>query len=266
MNVVVLMKQVPDTWAEKKLNPGDMTLDRAAVDAVMNEMDEYAVEEALKLTEQHGGQVTVLTMGPPRAGEAIRKALSMGAHQAVHVVDDALAGSDAAGTSLALSRALERARDRIGGYDLVIAGSEASDGQTSMVPAMLAERLGLPQLTFARKVEVDPGAGIARIQRLTDDGYQVVEAATPAVVSVVEKINEPRYPSFKGIMAAKKKAVETLSIADLGLDAAEVGLSAAWTRVESFADRPPRTAGSVVTDSGDGGVKLAEFLAGRKFL
>jgi len=262
MDVVVLMKQVPDTWAEKRLDPGDKTLDRDGVDAVMNEMDEYAVEEALKLTERHGGEVTVLTMGPAKAGEAIRRALSMGAHQALHVVDDALAGSDAAGTSLALARALERA----GGYDLVIAGSEASDGQTSMVPAMLAERLGLPQLTFARKVEVDPGAGVVRIERLTDDGYQVVEAATPAVVSVVEKINEPRYPSFKGIMAAKKKPVQTLSIADLGLDAAEVGLVAAWTRVESFADRPPRTSGTVVTDSGDGGAQFAEFLASRKFL
>jgi len=262
MNIVVLVKQVPDTWADKKLDPGDKTLDRDAVDAVVNEMDEFAVEEALRLAEAHGGEVTVVSMGPERATEAIRKALSMGAHKAIHVVDDALAGSDAAGTSLVLARALERA----GAFDLVIAGCEASDGQTSMVPAMLAERLGLPQVTFARKVEADPGAGVVRIQRLTDDGYQVVQAATPAVVSVVEKINEPRYPSFKGIMAAKKKPVESVSVADLGVDPAEVGLAAAWTRVESFADRPPRTAGTVVTDDGDGGVRLAEFLATRKFL
>jgi electron transfer flavoprotein beta subunit len=262
MHVVVLIKQVPDTWAEKKLNPDDKTLDRDAVDAVMNEMDEYAVEEALRLTEQHGGEVTVLTMGPPKAADTIRKALSMGAHRAVHVTDDALAGSDAPATSLALARAVERA----GAFDLLVAGCEASDAQTSTVPAMLAERLGLPQLTFARKVEADPDTGMVRIQRLTDDGYQVVEAAMPAVVSVVEKINEPRYPSFKGIMAAKKKPVESLSVADLGLDATEVGLTASWTRVESFADRPPRAAGTVVTDEGDGGVQLAEFLASRKFL
>lgn len=194
MNIVVLVKQVPDTWAEKRLDPSDKTLDRAAVDAVVNEMDEFAIEEALRLSEAHGGEVTVVSMGPEKASESIRKALSMGAGKAIHVVDEALKGSDAAGTSLVLAKALERAGD----VDLVIAGSEASDGQTSMVPAMLAERLGLPQLTFAKQVEVDPGAGVVRIQRLTDDGYEVVEAATPAVVSVVEKINEPRYPSFKG--------------------------------------------------------------------
>jgi electron transfer flavoprotein beta subunit len=262
MNVVVLVKQVPDTWSEKKLNPADYTLDRDAVDAVMNEMDEYAVEEALRLTEAHGGEVTVVSMGPAKAVDAIRKALQMGAHKAVHVVDDALKGTDAAGTSLVLAKAL----DRIGGYDLIVAGSEASDGQTSMVPAMLAERLGLPQLTFAKKVDADPAAGTVRIERLTDDGYQVVEAAMPAVVSVVEKINEPRYPSFKGIMAAKKKPVETVSTADLGIDAAAVGLRAAWTKVDSFTDRPARTAGTVVTDEGDGGVKLVEFLASQKFL
>jgi electron transfer flavoprotein beta subunit len=262
MNIVVLVKQVPDTWADKRLDPVDKTLDRDAVDAVVNEMDEYAVEEALRLTEAHGGEVTVLSMGPPKASEAIRKALSMGAHRAIHVVDDALAGSDATATSLALAKALGRA----GEWDLVVAGSEASDGQTSMVPAMLAERLGLPQLTFAKQVAADPGAGVVRIHRLTDDGYQVVEAAMPAVVSVVEKINEPRYPSFKGIMAAKKKPVDSVSVAELGVDPAEVGLTGALTRVESFADRPPRTAGTVVTDEGDGGVRLAEFLAARKFL
>jgi electron transfer flavoprotein beta subunit len=261
MHIVVLVKQVPDTWSEKRLNP-DGTLDRESVDAVINEMDEYAVEEALRLIEAHGGEVTVVSMGPDKAVEAIRKALQMGADKGVHVVDDALKGSDAPATSLVLARALER----LGAYDLVVAGSEASDGQTSLVPAMLAERLGLPQLTFARKVEVEPGGRTVRVERLTDEGYQVVEASLPAVVSVVEKINQPRYPSFKGIMAAKKKPVESLSIADLGLDKAEVGLDAAWTRVDSFNDRPPRTAGTVVTDEGDGGVKLVEFLAARKFV
>jgi electron transfer flavoprotein beta subunit len=262
MKIVVLVKQVPDTWSEKRLNPTDGTLDREGVDAVVNEMDEYAIEEALRLAEVHGGEVTVVSMGPEKAAEAIRKALQMGADRGLHVVDDALKGSDAPATSLVLARALER----VGDYDLVVAGSEASDGQTSMVPAMLAERLGLPQLTFARKVEADPGEGTVRIERLTDDGYWVVEARLPAVVSVVEKINEPRYPSFKGIMAAKKKPVDSVSVADLELDKSDVGLDAAWTRVESFTDRPPRTAGTVVTDEGDGGVKLVEFLASRKFV
>jgi electron transfer flavoprotein beta subunit len=264
MNIVVCVKQVPDTWSEKKLDPSDSTLDRAATDPVMNEMDEYAVEEALKLAEAHGGEVTVLCMGPDAATETVRKALSMGADKAVHVVDDALHGSDAVATSLALAKALER----IGSYDLVILGSESSDARMSVVPAMLAERLGLPQLTFAKDVTVDGSA--VKIKRLTDEGYQVVEASLPAVVSVVEKINEPRYPSFKGIMAAKKKPVDSVSLADLGIDAGEVGLAGAWTTVASFEAAPPRQAGTVV--SGDGGDadqladKLVEFLATKKFI
>jgi len=259
MDVVVCVKQVPDTWAEKKLNPASQTLDRSG-DNILNEMDEFAIEAALQLVEAHGGSTTVLCMGPDAATDAIRKALSMGVDQAVHVVDDALAGSDSVGTSLALAKAIER----IGTYDLIIAGSESSDSRTSVVPAMLAERLGLPQLTFVNKIEVD-GASV-KVQRLTDDGYQVVAAATPAVVSVVEKMNEPRYPSFKGIMAAKKKPVDSVGIADLGLDAGQVGLAGAWTAVADAANRPPRSAGTVVEDDGNGGVALVEFLAGQKFV
>jgi electron transfer flavoprotein beta subunit len=262
MNIVVCVKQVPDTWAEKKLEPGSKTLDRDAADAILNEMDEFAIEEALRIIEAHGGSVTVLSMGPDKATEAIRKALSMGADSAVHVVDDALKGSDSAGTSLALAKAISR----IGDVDLVIAGSESSDSRTSVVPAMLAERLGFPQVTFVNKVEVDPGAGTIRAQRMTEDGYQVVEARTPAVISVVEKMNEPRYPSFKGIMAAKKKPVDEVDISDLGLDAGQVGLAGAWTAVADFADRPPRSAGTIINDEGDGGVKLVEFLAAGKFV
>jgi electron transfer flavoprotein beta subunit len=265
MNIVVCVKQVPDTWSEKKLSAGDNTLDRAATDPVMNEMDEYAVEEALKLQEAHGGEVTVLCMGPDAASETVRKALSMGADKAVHVVDDALHGSDAVATSLALAKAVEHVRDA-GGVDLVVAGSESSDARMSVVPAMLAERLGMPMLTFAKEVSADPGAGTATVKRLTDDGYQVVEASLPAVVSVVEKINEPRYPSFKGIMAAKKKPVETLALADLGVEPGQVGLAGAWSEVAAFEAAPPRQAGTVVTDEGDGATKLAEFLAGKKFI
>ncbi len=260
MNIVVCVKQVPDTWSEKKLNPGDNTLDRGATDPVMNEMDEYAVEEALKIKEGQGGEVTVLCMGPDAATETIRKALSMGADKAIHVIDDALHGSDAVATSLVLAKAVERA----GGTDLVILGSESSDARMSVVPAMLAERLGLPQLTFAKEVTV--GDGTVSIKRLTDDGYQVVEASLPAVVSVVEKINEPRYPSFKGIMAAKKKPVDTVSVSDLGIGAGDVGLGSAWSLVESFETAPPRQAGTIVKDEGDGATKLAEFLASKKFI
>jgi electron transfer flavoprotein beta subunit len=260
MNIVVCVKQVPDTWSEKKLDPSDSTLDRAATDPVMNEMDEYAVEEALKIQEAQGGEVTILSMGPDAASETVRKALSMGADKAIHVLDDALHGSDAIATSLTLAKAIEHAGD----VDLVLLGSESSDARMSVVPAMVAERLGRPQLTFAKEVTI--GDGTVSIKRLTDDGYQVVEASLPAVVSVVEKINEPRHPSFKGIMAAKKKPVETLSLRDLGVDAGEVGLGGSRSAVESFEAAPPREAGQVVKDEGDGADKLLEFLASKKFV
>jgi electron transfer flavoprotein beta subunit len=263
MNIVVCVKQVPDSWAEKKLNPSDNTLDREASDAVVNELDEFAIEEALQLQERLGGPdactVTVLTMGPEKALESLRKGLQMGADQGVHVVDSSLHGTDAIGTSLVLAKAVERLAP-----ELVIMGSESTDARMSVVPAMVAERLGRPQLTFANKVEVDGDA--VRIQRQTDYGYDKVEASLPALVSVVEKINEPRYPSFKGIMAAKKKPVETLTLGDLGVAAEDVGLGGSWSGVEDFAARPPRQAGTIVTDEGDGGVKVAEFLAAQKFI
>jgi electron transfer flavoprotein beta subunit len=259
MNIVVCVKQVPDTWAERKLKQDDSTLDRESVDGVINELDEYAIEEGLQQAEVHEGEVTILTMGPGKAADSIRKALSMGADKAVHVADDALGGSDALATSLVLAKVLERI-----GYDLVILGSESTDARMGVMASMLAERLGVPQVSLASKLEID-GQSI-RIQRQTDAGYDKVESSLPAVVSVVEKINEPRYPSFKGIMAAKKKPVETLGLADLGIDAGQVGLAAAATEVVSFAARPPRQAGTIVTDEGDGGAKAAEFLAAQKFI
>ncbi len=261
MNIVVLVKQVPDTWAERKLQDSDKTLDRAAVDVVMNEIDEYAVEEALKIKEASGGdsEVTILTMGPDRAVETIRKALSMGADKAVHLSDEALHGSCALQTSYALAKVLDTLE-----YDLVLLGSESTDARLSIMAPLLAERLGKPQLSGARKVTVD--GGTVRIERQTENGYDVVEAATPAVISVVEKINEPRYPSFKGIMAAKKKPLTTLTIGDAGIEADKVGLANATSAVESFSNRPPRSAGQVVKDEGDGGVKVADYLASQKFI
>jgi electron transfer flavoprotein beta subunit len=259
MKIVVCVKQVPDTEAEKRLLPDTLTVDRESSNPVLNEMDEFAIEEALKLVEAHGGEVTVLTMGPDNAETALRKALSMGADAGIHLSDAALAGSDAVATSYAIAQALATTE-----YDLVILGSEASDARTSLVPAMLAERLGLPQLTFASKVDID-GSSI-KIQRLTDYGHDIVEASLPAVVSVVEKINEPRYPSFKGIMAAKKKPVAKLDVAAAGIDAALVGAGAATTAVVDATVRPPRSAGVKVKDEGNGGVELAEFLSAQKFI
>jgi electron transfer flavoprotein beta subunit len=259
MNIVVLVKQVPDSGAERTLSAGDNTVERGSASNVINEMDEYAIEEALKIKEAHGGEVTVLTMGPEKATDSIRKALAMGADKAVHVIDDALAGSDALQTSYAIQQVLGRT-----GFDVVILGSESTDARTGVLAAMLAERLGVAQLSLANKVEID-GTAI-KIQRQTDYGFDRVEASLPAVVSVVEKINEPRYPSFKGIMAAKKKPVDTLGIADAGIDGSMVGLAGAATEVVDFAEAPPREKGQIVKDEGDGGEKVAEFLASKKFI
>jgi electron transfer flavoprotein beta subunit len=259
-NIVVLVKQVPDTYSERRLSDSDHTLDRDSADAVLDEINERAVEEALLIKEAQGGEVTVLSVGPDRATEAIRKALSMGADKAVHVSDPALHGSCVIQTSKVIAAAI----GKVDGVDLVIAGNEATDGRSGAVPAILAELLGYPQLTHARKVEID-GTTI-KVTRETDEGLTHLEASLPAVVSVGEKINEPRYPSFKGIMAAKKKPVETLTVADLGIDAGAVGLANATSTVVESAPKPPRAAGQKVEDEGDGGAKIAEYLVGQKLI
>jgi electron transfer flavoprotein beta subunit len=260
MNIVVLVKQVPDTYSERKLADSDHTLDRESADAVLDEINERAVEEALQLQATHGGEVTVVSVGPDRATDAIRKALSMGADKAVHVSDEALHGTDAIGTAKVLAKAVST----VDGVDLVLAGNEATDGRVGAVPAMVAELLGLPALTHARKVEVD--GTTVKVERETDEGVQHLLASLPAVISVNEKINEPRYPSFKGIMAAKKKPVSTLTVADLGVDAAELGIAGSWTSVLESAPKPPRSAGQRVEDEGDGGAKVAEYLVGQKLI
>jgi electron transfer flavoprotein beta subunit len=260
MNIVVLVKQVPDTYSERKLR-SDGTLDRDATDAVLDEINERAVEAALQLKEaSDGSEVTVLTMGPDRSTDAIRKALSMGADKAVHLSDEAIAGSDAVQTARVLAKAI----GTVEGVDLVVAGNEASDGRSAAVPAMVADVLGLPALTHAREVTVD--GSTVTVKRETDDGITTLTAELPAVVSVGEKINEPRYPSFKGIMAAKKKPVTTLSLADAGIDASEVGLANALTTVTSSQPKPPKSAGEKVVDEGDGGQKIAAYLVGQKLI
>ncbi|GAA2347853.1 electron transfer flavoprotein subunit beta/FixA family protein [Saccharopolyspora halophila] len=260
MNIVVLVKQVPDTYSERKLSAADHTLDREAADAVLDEINERAVEEALLIKEAQGGEVTVVCMGPDRATDAIRKALSMGADKAVHLSDEALHGTDAPATAKALAKVI----GTVEGVDLVIAGNEATDGRSGAVPAMVAEVLGWSQLTYARKVTTD-GSNV-QIERETDAGIFNVESALPAVVSVTEKINEPRYPSFKGIMAAKKKPVSALTLADAGIDASEVGLANAASQVVESAPKPPKSGGVKVTDEGEGGSQVAEFLVGEKLL
>jgi electron transfer flavoprotein beta subunit len=266
MNIVVCVKYVPDATADRTFNDSDHTVDRVGVDGLLSELDENAIEESLKIVEAHEGEVTVLTVGPEQAVDAVRKGLQMGAHKGVHVSDEAIHGSDAVGTSLVLAKALEKLREESDGaaWDLVVCGMASTDGSMSVVPAMLAERLGLPQVTMASEVTIDGGK--VTIRRDGDAATETIEGEAPLVLSVTDHANEPRYPSFKGIMAAKKKPMDTWSLADIGVSADEVGLEAAWTRVESFEARPPRQAGTIVTDEGDGAAKLVEFLAGGKFI
>jgi len=265
MNIVVCIKYVPDAQSELTFNASDNTTDRLGVEGLLSELDEYAIEAGLKLAEAADGgvaenTVTVLTVGPAKAADAIKKSLQMGAHAGVHVSDEAIHGSDAAATSLILAEAVKK----IGSPDLILTGMASTDGSMGVVPAMLAERLGLPQVTLAAELTVD--GGTVTIRRDGDTASVTITASLPALVSVTDQINEPRYPSFKGIMAAKKKPVEAWSLADLGLDAGAVGLAAAWTKVESFTQRPPRAKGQIVTDEGDGGTQLAEFLTTHKFV
>ena len=259
-NIVVLIKQVPDTWSERKLSDDDYTLDREAADAVLDEINERAVEEALKIKEADGGEVTILTAGPDRATDAIRKALSMGADKAIHIKDDQLHGSDAVQTAYVLARAL----GTVEGVELVIAGNEATDGRVGAIPAMIAEYLELPHLTHLRKLTLE--GETLKGERETDEGIFHVEAQLPAIVSVNEKINEPRFPSFKGIMAAKKKEVTVLTLAEIGVEADEVGVAHAGSKVLSSTPKPPKTAGEKVTDEGDGGTKVAEYLVAQKLI
>ncbi|MEU2675237.1 electron transfer flavoprotein subunit beta/FixA family protein [Streptomyces sp. NPDC007164] len=259
LRIVVCVKYVPDATGDRHF-ADDLTVDREDVDGLLSELDEYAVEQALQIADgADDAEVTVLTVGPEDAKDALRKALSMGADKAVHVEDDGLHGSDVMGTSLVLARAVEKA-----GYDLVVSGMASTDGSMGVVPALLAERLGVPQVTLLSEVSV--GDGVVRGRRDGDSASEQLEASLPAVVSVTDQSGEARYPSFKGIMAAKKKPVQSWDLDDLGIEADEVGLEGAWSVVDSAAQRPARTAGTIVKDEGEGGRRLAEFLAGQKFI
>jgi electron transfer flavoprotein beta subunit len=268
MNIIVCVKHVPDATADRHFE-ADHTVDRVGVDGLLSELDEYAVEQALQVKEKLGDaagdtQVTVLTVGPEQATDAVRKALQMGADKGVHVVDEAIAGSDAPATSLVLAEALRKIGAE-GGWDLVVCGMASTDGSMGVVPAMLAERLGVPAVTLGSEITVD-GQRVT-IRRDGDVATETVEGDLPLVLSVTDQSGEARYPSFKGIMAAKKKPVQTWSLADLGVDAELVGLSSSWTVVEDTAARPPRTAGQVVTDEdGSGATALVDFLASKKFI
>ncbi|WP_189636227.1 electron transfer flavoprotein subunit beta/FixA family protein [Arthrobacter sp. NamB2] len=267
LRIAVLVKHVPDAQFDRHIGGDDLTTVRS--ESILSELDEYALEAALQIVEAHGGaaaghRVTALTMGPAPAVNAVKKSLQIGADDGVHLTDEALRGSDAAASSKALAALLRH----VGPFDLILTGMASTDGETSLVPAQLAERLELPQVTFAASIELtnDDGSWTLAARRDNDSFAETIEATLPAVVSVTDQINEPRYPNFKGIMAAKKKQLQVLALADIGLQPDEVGFAGSWTRVEAASPRPPRSQGIIITDGGDAGIRLVDFLAGQKLL
>src|SRR5918997_5462191 len=260
MKIVVLVKHVPDATGERGF-ADDFTVDRAAADGLLSELDEYAVEQALRLAEAgQDVEVVAMTLGPADAADAIKRALQMGATAGVHINDDAVHGTDAIGTSTILAAAIRKAAP-----DLVVGGMASTDGSMGVLPSMIAERLGWPAATLAAQDSVS--VDTVTIRRDGDTASLTVEAPLPAVVSVTDQSGEARYPSMKGILAAKKKPVESWTLADLGVDPGSVGLAAAWSRVIQTDPRPPKEAGRVVTDEdGAGTAALVEFLATGKYI
>ncbi len=261
MKVIVPVKRVPDTAGKKRVDPTDKTVDREAGEAVLCPVNEFAIEEAVRLKENADAEVTVMLVGPESAQPIVRKALSYGLDAGLQVTDDAVAGSDALGTARVIAKALEGQE-----FDLVIFGNQSTDARTCLVPAAVAELLGVPSLTYARHLEVADGK--ATVHREHEEGWDVVESSLPAIVSVVEAINEPRYPSFKGIMAAKSKPLEVKTLADLGGDPSEVGQANASAVVFEAEPKPPKEAGTIVTDEGDGAAasQLADWMQQKKFI
>jgi electron transfer flavoprotein beta subunit len=261
LKIVVTVKQVPDTNAEKTFDPATKRLNRTTIENVLNPFDEYAIEEALRIKEAHGGEptVTILTMAPPTATDVVRKALGMGADNAVLLSDEAIGGSDAMATAYVLALALKNI-----GFDLILSGTQSTDAICSIVPAAVAEHLGVPCLTYVKKLTIADGAVDA--QRETESGYLRVRAPLPALVSVTKAINEPRYPTLKGIMGAKKKEIKTPTLAEIGADANKLGDAGSKTAMESYAAVGARQKGAVVTvsDPKDGARQILDFLIAKK--
>jgi electron transfer flavoprotein beta subunit len=258
MNVLVCVKQIPDPNVPGKLDPQTKRLVREGVDAVLDPGDEHGVEAGLQIVEKDGGEVTIISMGPPRAMEAIRRALAMGAHRGILITDPGLENSDALSTARAIAVAIKGQS-----YDLIICGTESTDGSSGAVPAQLAELLGFPLLSFAKKLEVTKGK--VQIDRQTDDGYDVVEAPLPAVVTVTGGINEARYPALRGIMQAKNKEVKQVGLNDLGLDG-KAGKAALTEEVVEIKSAEARKAGEILEDKGDGAKRVADYLVELKVI
>ncbi len=253
MKIVVLLKEVPDTYGDRVLNLETGLADRGASDSVLDEIGERALEVALSYADAHEGtEVTVLSVAPEGATASVRKGLAMGAAAATHVVDEGLVGADLGLTAEVLAAAL-----RAEGYDLVIAGNQSTDGSAGMLPVMLSELLGVPAVTSLSSVEI--AADSVTGPRASDDASLQVSATLPAIVSITEALPDARFPNFKGIMAAKKKPLTVKSLAELGVDAAD--MTASRSIMLSVAERPPRAAGVKIVDEGDAAQKLAAFLA-----
>jgi electron transfer flavoprotein beta subunit len=257
VKVVVCAKQIPDANTPAALDPETKTLVRGTL--VLDDSDTYGVEMGLQIADATGGEVTLVSMGPEGQMQGLRSALAMGAAKAVVVSDPELPGADALSTAKVLAAAIQRE-----GFDLVITATESTDGYTGTIPAQVAHLLGVPCLTFAKKVEAAEGR--ITIHRQTELGYDVVESALPAVISVTAGVVEPRYPSFKGIMAAKSKPVDQLGLADLGLDSSSAGGSAAGQEIVSVEPAPERRAGEIVEDDGEGYQKIVDYLESIKVI
>ncbi|HET7847378.1 MAG TPA: electron transfer flavoprotein subunit beta/FixA family protein [Acidimicrobiia bacterium] len=252
MNVVVCVKQIPDPATPYRLEAGTNWLIRPD-DQVLDDTDRYGVEMGLQLAQPSEGTVTLVSMGPAGNGQGIRQALAMGADRAILIEDDSLRGSDTLTTARVLAAAIKRDE-----FDLVIAGTESTDGYSGVLPQMLSELLGVPALTYATKVEAADGK--VTIHRQTAAGYDVVEASLPAVVAVTAGVVEPRYPTFKGIMDAKKKTVESLSVSDLGVEPGP------GQTVTSITEAPERTAGQKIEDDGEAHLAIVALLEQRKVI
>ncbi|HEY8543862.1 MAG TPA: electron transfer flavoprotein subunit beta/FixA family protein [Acidimicrobiales bacterium] len=258
MNVVVCVKQIPDPAEPGKLE-ADNTLDRSGK-LILDESDSYGVEMALQLVDAAGGgEVTLVSMAPNGEVAGLRTALAMGAAKAILVSDDALSGAGALDTAKVLAAAIKRAEP-----ELVLAATESSDGYTGTVPEQIAAILGLPSITFAKQVEIADGT--VKVQRQTEAGYDEVEAPLPALVSVTAGVVEPRYPSFKGIMAAKSKPVDQLTVADLGIDPSSVGAAGAGQEIIAVDDAPAREAGEIIEDDGEAYQRVVSFLEDLKVI
>jgi electron transfer flavoprotein beta subunit len=256
MKIAVCAKYVPEATAGRRIDPSTKRLDRSG-EGALNPFDANAVEEGLKLKQGESDEVVIVSMGPERALEAMRRALAMGADRVVLVADDGAAGSDLVATSRVLGAALEREN-----ADLVLFGQQATDSDGAVLWAAVAERLQRPLISQVAELTLEDGK--VRGKRQTEFGYDVIEAPLPAVVAVSDAINEPRYPSLKGIMGAKKKPQETVTLADLGVDAGEAGESGSRTTVEALNDPPARGDIQKIEDDGSGAEKIVEFLVEKK--